>query len=271
MIKEKFEKIKREIDLKEYARKHYGIISNKGGMARCPNPDHAPDSHPSFQFWVGNDGIQRYTDHHTGEIGTIIDFVMYMEKCPLNEAIKIIEKNEGLVTHLTEQTNENEYYIYWNLEGSSAYRKARGSDKNGHKPFWFEHIEKGKWVKGKGDHELIPYNLPESKRYKKAIICEGEKDAETIKRIVKELGLDSWVTSGPNGKSAWPDSLIKYFKGFEEVTFLYDVGAEEDAKRHAAKLEAVYPDMNIYIAKIPLIEEGADITDYLKQARELEK
>jgi len=255
----------KSIDLKEYASKNYGISSDNRGFARCP--DHPPDNHPSLQFWIGDDGIHRYTDHHTQGKGTIIDFVVKNEHCTEREAISRIKQNEGLEERLEEQTTTIEHFIYKTPDNQIAYRKAKKVLENGEKTFWFEHMQNGKWAKGKGECELIPYNLPASKEFHKAIICEGEKDVDTVKRVTNKLELKYWVTSAPNGMGAWPDSLNKYFSDFNEIVFLYDVGEEANinVQKHASKLLETFPEVKVFVAKVPLDYDDADITDYLAQ------
>jgi len=253
------DEIKR-IDLTDYVLTHYGIAVNSSGKASCPF--HPPDTHPSLQFWIGDDGIHRFTDHHNDEIGTIIDFVMKKEGCSIREAIQKIKENGGVEVETGVQRMEIKYN-YRNIKDELVFRKIKRVDNRGNKAYWFEHKQNGNWIRGKGDHELIPYNLSGSIGRNKAIICEGEKDAETVKSVAQDLELDYWITSAPNGKGAWPESITPYFKGMEEVIFLYDVGAEEDARSHASKLLSAFPYIHVFIAKVPLHDEGADITDYL--------
>jgi len=83
------EKIKKEIDLQDYALRYYNIESNHQGKAHCPF--HPPDNNPSFQFWKGDDGIHRFTDYHDDEGGTIIDFEVKMNGLDVKEAIQSIK------------------------------------------------------------------------------------------------------------------------------------------------------------------------------------
>lgn len=99
------------------------------------------------------------------------------------------------------------------------------------------------------------------------IICEGEKDADTITR----LKIAPLATSAPAGKGSWPDVLTPYFKDFKKVSFIYDVGAEKDARIHAGKLKKAYPKIEVFIIKVPLEKEGADITDYLSTMKDLKQ
>ncbi len=258
------EKIKKEIDLQDYALRYYNIESNHQGKAHCPF--HPPDNNPSFQFWIGDDGVHRFTDYHDNEKGTIIDFEVKMNGLDVKEAIQSIKEKEGLIDNDKRQAGSSIHYIYRDIANQIVYRKVKKVNLAGEKQFWFENEKNGSWINGKGNHELIPYNLPESEKFDKAIICEGEKDADNVNSIVRELELNYWVTSASNGKASWPPNITKYFKSMNEIIFIYDVGAEKDAKNHALKLISAFPEITVYIAKIPLDKEGADITDYCDQS-----
>jgi len=162
-----------------------------------------------------------------------------------------------------EDKGKESVYIYRNLDGKEVYRKVKLKYEDSSKSFWFEIKDKTEWRKPKvgEQYKKIPYNLDKFKEHKSVIVCEGEKDADTV----ESLSLGYLATSTPCGKGSWNDNLTKYFKGKKEITFLYDVGNEEGAKRHAAKIQAIFPKICIYIAKVPLKKREADITDYLNQ------
>lgn len=81
--------------------------------------------------------------------------------------------------------------------------------------------------------------------------------------IIAGLTICILSTTAPNGKGSWPDSLTSHFGQFQNIFFLYDVGNEEDAVKHAQKIHKAFPDILISLAKVPLREREADITDYL--------
>jgi len=151
--------------------------------------------------------------------------------------------------------------------GKIPYRKVKIIYTDGSKGYFFQHPVEGKpdlwdWTKGKTPH--IPYHLDLFKNYEDVIIAEGEKDADTINRL--KIGF--LATSAPTGKGAWPDEMTPHFERFGKITFCYDIGAEKNVLSHAGKLQKAYPKTEIFIIKIPMSEEGSDITDYLETQRD---
>ena len=255
--------IKEEIDLIEYSRLNWSLRVDSKGSGSCPF--HPPDHHNSFSIWKDNDGIWRYKCFHDGSSGTIVDLKAELEgKLEENSIKELLEEFGDRRPGIKEKKRgKKSFYVYRNIDGKEVYRKVKLKHEDGSKSFWFEIKDENGWRKPKENetYEKIPYNLDMFKNYETVNIFEGERDADTV----NALGLDLLVTSAPTGKSNWPDSLTKYFKAFKKVFFFYDVGNEEDAKIHAAKLQASFPNMEIYIAKIPLEEREADITDYLER------
>jgi hypothetical protein len=262
MTKEELGKLKRTEDLREFALEYFGIESNKSGMAHCPF--HPEDKNPSFQFWQGKDGIYRYTDHHTKQKGTIVDFMMAIGGIKVGEACKRLDKIFfGDRPKESAKAGQPFVYVYRDPAGKPVFRKMKIVNANGEKKYWLERYQDGKWLPKRGGREPIPYNLNERSNKTKAIVCEGEKDADTVNSITRTEGPEYWVTSAMYGKASWSDCLTKYFDGFSEVTFIYDVGAKEQARKHGIALKSAFPELLVMIASVPLDTYEADITDYL--------
>jgi hypothetical protein len=81
--------LERRICLRAFAEQHYGIKANEKGMAPCP---FHRQKGLGLQFWVGRDGIDRFTDCHTGKSGTVIDFIMALKGCSRKEAIAYLKE-----------------------------------------------------------------------------------------------------------------------------------------------------------------------------------
>lgn len=268
--------IKRE-NLRRYAKEKYGIECNRRGYAHCPF--HPDDKNPSFQLHLYK-GVWRWTDWHlkSGDSnfsGTIIDLKAKLENISVTEAINKL-KEEFCAQRIEEFKSkrqakrkpeggtgwERTEYFYKDAKGNDVYKKVKLKNSQEEKRFWIEKKTENGWEKRKGEFNPIPYNLHEFKNHEKVLVVEGEKDANNVNSLKANI----FATSPPTGKDKWDDRLIPFFRHFKETTFMYDVGAEEDAREHAAKLQNAYPDMDIYIAKVPLKEEKKDITDYLGQA-----
>jgi len=252
--------IKKNVNLIEYAKNHYDYKCDSKGRGRCLF--HHPDNHFSFNIWKDDKGIWRFKDFHDGVSGTIVDLKAKKEGLSAKEAIRKLLKEFNSNNLETKKIKIERKHIYRDIKGQPVLIKIKYKNSSGNTLWAFMHKNKnGEWKSGKGNYELIPYNLDKFENHEKVIICEGEKDADTI----NALGIGLFATSAPTGKGNWPDCLTKYFEHFKEITFLYDVGNDEDARKHALKLQSAFPNMKIYIAKVPLEQKEADITDYLEQ------
>lgn len=262
------DKIK-QVDLPDYLKKRYGIELTSRGSTNCPF--HPPDIHRSFSVYKKNDGIWRWRDFHDDAQGTIIDLVARLENKTPQEAIELLKKDRFINQNTNDKTNSEKQatckvertHVYKDYDGNPVYRKSKFSDGS-----WiFEHWTDETWKPRKGNYKTIPYNLHKFGDSDKFIICEGEKDADTI----NSLKIAWLATSAPFGKSSWPDELTKYFNQKSALIFLYDVGNEDFAKKHALNLKKKYPDIEIGIAKVPMENYEDDITDYLNQFQNLEE
>jgi predicted P-loop ATPase len=98
----------------------------------------------------------------------------------------------GVVNGHARGQQRHQVYIYHAADGTLAFRKVRGFDKNGEKTFWIQRFDaKGGWIKGTKDKNgnrlvdtSILYRLPEVVKAIAAgsdIACvEGEKDADRL-------------------------------------------------------------------------------------------
>ncbi|MBA7627799.1 DNA primase [subsurface metagenome] len=272
----------KKFDLKKYVRDRYDIKCDNSGKALCPFHD---DKKPSLSFFQTKAGFWRFKCFGCDKSGSIIDFKMALENLDKKEACrelldefkgKSIPKMVGIKPlskldkgkEKTAPKKEKKKirhkieYDYKDRDGKIAYRKVKFIYFDGSKDLFFKHEVEGKpglwdWTKGKADH--VPYNLDKFKGHDDVLICEGEKDANTVTRL--KIGL--LATTAPTGDASWPDVITQYFKDFKKATFLYDVGAEKHVKKHATTLKKAYPKMHVGIASVPMDKKGSDITDYL--------
>jgi hypothetical protein len=272
------ERIKREVDFIKYVSEHYGIECDSRGNARCPF--HPPDDNPSLSMFQDDDGVWRFVDHHVeegieGRTGTIVDFVALNEKIAASDACKKLLKEfepqerafednlqryrQRKRSNSPSEATDTREHIYRDVRGIARLKKVKTSTSSGEESWKIYHKTGNTWRLGKGPNPAIPYNLDKFKDKYEIVISEGEKDSDTL----TELTSDVAFTSAPYGKGNWPDSLTPYFSLFRKITFLYDVGNENFAKRHAQKLLNAFQDVEVFLARVPMEENEADVTDYL--------
>lgn len=248
--------IKAEVDLREYSQSRYGLQFDHTGKCSCPF--HPPDKSPSFSVFKGQDGAWRWKDHHDDQGGTIVDLVARLDGVSDREAIDRVlaeHRPEPAAKPKPEIIRE---HIYKDASGQPVFKKTKL--RTGPKTDWcLYHYDAGTWKPGKNGKDFIPYRLDQFQHYDRVIVCEGEKDSDTV----NGLGAGFFATSAPAGCSSWPDSITPHFSRFKEVVFLYDVGNDEHVQKHAAKLRGALPGLAVKIGKVPGTEREFDITDYL--------
>ena len=264
------QEIKENVNLIEYARQYHGLECNRDGKARCPF--HKPDKNPSFAINF-KDGVWVWFDPHDKKGGTIVEFEARFANCSIKEAIENLLKRFGSKkesnnpgTQIQPIISEGDkapvqstiQYVYKDEDGEAVLMKEKKILLDGEKTFFWYHKKGSQWKNTMGGCEHIPYNLDQFKDHKRIIVCEGEKDADTL----NDLGVGEFATSAPNGEGDWPESITQYFKE-KEVIFLYDIGAEKSVKNHAAELKKAFSDIRIFIASVPMKKKNDDITDYL--------
>lgn len=249
------DKIKSEIDLKQYLETNEGHVF-KEGMTICPfHEDHNPSMSVNFK-----DGSWLWYCHSCETGGDIFSYLERRHGKSIPEIIQELQHKADI--KIPEKAMKRFEYIYKDANGGDAFKMLKIKKSKGENDYVFFHKDGGSWIKGKGNcYEAIPYNLDRFADFGKSIITEGEKDSDTI----NALGTEFFATSAPFGMNSWDDGLTKYFKDFLSVIFLYDVGAETCVESHAAKLKTSLPDLDIYIASVPLKNKQDDITDYLEK------
>lgn len=271
--------IKRDVNLKEFAKTKYGYKCDSKGRGGCLL--HPPDNHNSFSIFQDEAGVWRFKCFHDGTSGSIIDLKALMEDKLAKEAIRELlqefdskknvpyknKKNSKPTSNNWKEPGMERFHLYMDHAGNPAFMKIKYVDNPERKKWAIKHYSGSEWKMGMGGLNPIPFNLENFKNFEKIIVCEGEKDADTVNSLHT-----SWMaTSAPFGKGNWDESLNRYFEGKGVVIFLYDVGAEGEARKHAGNLKTDFPNMEIRIAKVPLKQYEADITDYLGNHDSLEE
>ncbi|QDU56162.1 AAA family ATPase [Aeoliella mucimassa] len=156
-------------------------------------------------------------------------------------------------------------YDYTDPEGNLLYQVRRheaidetGAVVPGKKTFrqWHQDAS-GNWVSGRGDAELVPYELPrllESSDIR--FIFEGEKDCDAA----NEIGLTA--TTNVSGAGKWTDSLAKYFAD-TNVVIVPD--NDEPGRMHAQQVAASLHGVaeSVRILELPNLPPKGDFSDWL--------
>ena len=271
------QEIKESVNLIDYARKYHGLECDKQGKARCPLLSHGgPDKTPSL-FINFKDNVWMWNCLKCKVGGTIVDFETKFAGCnekeaiatllsrfkdgqPDSPAIPIIPPSPAATVTVVETIP----YIYKDAAGVEILKKEKKILSDGKKTFVWSHQVDNSWRFTKGDYSFVPYNLDKFKDHSQVIIAEGEKDSDTI----NNLNIGEFATSAPHGAGSWPDEITPYFKDFKKITFLYDVGTDDIVKKHAETLKEAYPNIEIYIATVPMKEKNEDISNYLETQKD---
>ena len=242
----------KQVDLADFLWRHYDVRIGPNGAALCPFHD---DHEPSLSVSQKN-GVGLFKCHGCGAAGTIIDFVKKKEGFGFMEAVRRIQELEGIREEAPPgpkvRLKTVRVHSYTDENGTTIWQKIKRSDGS----FLCCHKEGDKWIYDIKGIRRVPYRLDKIKDAPDVIICEGERDADTL------AALGYPATTGPNGKDSWPDEITPMFAG-KTIRIIYDVGNDKAALNVARKLSAVCK--NIFILKVPLPEHEADITDYLSR------
>ncbi len=244
------------IDLISFLNRYYSLNVNRRGAALCPFHE---DKKPSFSVFK-TDGAWFWKCHCCAISGTIIDFVMKKDgfSLPIDAAKHIMElrgspedpghppKFNPEIVRFHSYTDENGIELWQKVKLADGSFRCR------------RRVQDGTWIYNLEGVKRVPYRLHAIKNSPYVVICEGEKDADTL----AELGYPA--TSGPSGKDSWPDEITPIFQG-KEVRIVFDVGQDNAARALAKKLSPVCS--YIHILRVPLQDYEADITDYLSQFR----
>lgn len=195
-----------DIDLKELIEQETREKFNRQGYIKCPfHIEKTPSLSVKF-FPDANK--EKFKCFGCDEVGDAIDFIMKLKNLNYVEAREYL----GLTVEKSIQEEQEEKikgYIEWELtkfrkgqellgiftftdkDNNPAYLKAKFKDVDGNKNLSYYHIEDNKVINKRGTDEL-PYNLYKViegiRDNNVIIICEGEKDANTLNSIFKGHG-----------------------------------------------------------------------------------
>lgn len=157
-------------------------------------------------------------------------------------------------------------YIYEDLDGKIVYEKERWEKyENGvkvSKRFLFYHYENAKRVAGKGEESLILYNLKDVVNFPDVFICEGEKDADNLKKLWTEKACA--FTTNAAGAGAWDSAYNGYFKNKNAIVL------EDNDEAGRKRTQALKDNIEKIAASFKVVtfeelEEHGDVSDYIEK------
>ena len=164
----------------------------------------------------------------------------------------------------------NAAYVYTDELGNNLFRKVKYVTRDPDQPkfFYFERWENDHWRCKKTSDEkilegvrIVPYRLAKFFGKSTVILCEGEKDAETV------AALGFMTTSSPFGHNNWPLEITPCFKDMT-VYILYDVDQTDGKCPEKAAAALWGTAREIRICRFPnekSLPHEYDISDYLAE------
>ena len=258
----------------------YGLLLKpRSGQLWACCPFHKEDT-ASFKV---NEKYQTFNCFGCGARGDVIDFTARMDGIKQGDAmLKLtpphlrerayspspskpkplaspqIPCEKGLVGEKLEY-KLTDTYTYTDEFGNELYQieklVANEGDTTGKrkKKFNQKHLgANGQWVYSMEGVVRVLYNLPNVKKSQVAVLCEGEKDCETLNKI----GLVA--TTNPGGAEKWLDSYSDYLVGKDLIIF----GDNDEAgRKHVTKVLAAVAG-KVKTARVCYMPEGKDVTEF---------
>lgn len=160
--------------------------------------------------------------------------------------------------------NGKKSYVYYPLDDKDYYRKVNNG-KEARQPWSVEHkIDKG-WIKGQGNTKKLLYNYDQLQTNKKRslIICEGEKDCDSVNQLEHFLA----VTNPYGASEKW--IYNKQIPNAVETVYIM-VDNDDVGVNHGNKVAQALTDISKKVKMVDLgfsddpKDKGKDITDWLK-------
>lgn len=267
-----------EIDLRNIIENETGNRFNRQNKIMCPfHPDKTPSL--SIRF---NSNANKYMFKCFGcnESGDAIDFIMRLKNMDYMNAREYLglstEKSvaemlqDKIKNYIEWQINKTDFrknnellglFQYVDSKNNTLYFKAKFLKPDGSKELSYYHIEGDKVINKRGGEE-VPYNLHKViqaiEDNKTIIICEGEKDANTLNAIFRGYGYVATSIKGVKDLSCLYGALI-YVCG--------DTG--EAGRKYISEIkEKLFEKSKAFkIINLPGIEElgdNKDVTDWIE-------
>lgn len=225
--------------------------------ARCPFHD---DRIPSMSINLEK-GVWKC---HAGcGSGGLLDFEVKFSGCDLETAKANLAELLGDKQAFTFATKPEAVYQYHEANGRLVFEKLRYAGKR-----FVQRKPSGEksWEYKLGDCKKPLYRLPEVLVANEIFICEGEKDADSVRALNlgnRDAGLFVAATTNFDGAGKWHDEYAPYFLGKKVVIFPDN---DDPGRKHAEQVAlSLYPHANgIKIVVLPGLSEKGDVSDFLK-------
>jgi hypothetical protein len=241
------------------------LSTHREQNVRCPFHD---DKLPSFSINIQK-GV--WNCHAGCGGGGILDFEMRFMKCDHatasgNVAELLGKKQTAMFTQQPEAK-----YEYHDALGGLLFEKLRYPAKRFvlRKP-----AANGRgWEYTLGDIEKPLYRLPEVLVANHVVVCEGEKDADTVRNLNLSKREKNWflaATTNFDGAEKWRDEYSVFLAG-KVVVILPD--NDEPGRRHAEQVaQSVYRHtQQVRIVTLPGLPEKGDVTDWMNAGHSVEE
>ena len=237
------------IDYKPFYKKHLNIKSENEEQisALCPWHD---DKNPSLSVNTQTGQFKCHAEK-CGKTGNAFTFA----KLRGISKDKVPGYNPNYENIKGETTKEiSEEYNYIDKDGNILFQTVRYEPKD------FKQRRpdgNGGWIWNLKGIKLVPYHLVDIVQAEQVIICEGEKDVETL----RVAGFSA--TTNPLGARKWKSEYNQYFKG-KDVIVIGD--NDESGKKHKIQVIQNLTNFAKSIKDVELpVKQREDVSDYLKE------
>lgn len=241
------------------------LTTRREQSVRCPFHE---DKLPSFSINIEK-GVWKCHAENIG--GGILDFEMRLMNCSretasANVAELLGKKQAAMFGQQPEAT-----YEYRDAFGKLLFEKLRYPGKR--------FVQRKPAANGRGheytlgDIEKPLYRLPEVLVANHVVICEGEKDVETVRNLNLSKREKNWflaATTNFDGAGKWRDEYSVFLVG-KVVVILPD--NDETGRQHAEQVaQSVYRHtQQVRIVTLPGLAEHGDVTDWMNAGHSVEE
>jgi hypothetical protein len=225
-------------------------------MSNCPFHD---DSTPSLSVKASRG---QWYCHACNIGGGVLAFEQKLSATSKEEAMAVIAEITG-VSELLESSDCREpeaIYSYVDEDGVLLWELLRFNDVSRRKYRQRKPSPDGDYVYRVRGVRRVLYRLPDVLNSTHVIVCEGEKDVESVRRrqLKTSNGDPVAVTTSPGGAGKWKRQFSDYLQGKSVIIF---PDMDQPGLDHAEKVQRM---TNRYARIVHLPQGYKDIHDYLE-------